>query len=369
MISRRNFMKAGAALGVVTAAGETASATSTQSSSTAAAASLTGDRYTGGGMGVASTSLAIRLGGYGHKGSPLKDDSIAYLEYCHSIGAIGVQMTVKGDIAKFRKRAEDLNMFIEYEGRLPENPAGDLSGLEKAMQDAIAVGATTMRVVSTGKRRYETFKTLAEFKQAEKDHAAVVEKIVPIAEKYKVILAMENHKDRTADEFAALLKHISSEYYGSLVDFGNNISLSEEPMEVVRKLAPYAKSMHLKDMAVKRYEEGFLLSEVPCGQGFLDMKGMVALCRRANPKVMLSLEMITDHVLKVPVNTDVYWATFPERRATAQPAILKLVDEYASQTMPQTAGLSEEGLLSREEENNRLSLVWGRANLAVSWLA
>ncbi len=190
-----------------------------------------------------------------------------------------------------------------------------------------------------------------------------------MAEKHKIVLAMENHKDRTADEFVELLKRISSEYYGALIDFGNNISLSEEPMSVVRKLAPYVQSTHLKDMAVKRYDQGFLLSEVICGQGFLDMKGMTAICRRANPKVRICLEMITDHVLKVPVNTDTYWATFPERRATALPAILKLVDEYASKAMPETAGLSQEALLAREEENNRRSLAWARDNLAVSWLA
>jgi sugar phosphate isomerase/epimerase len=367
MLNRRDFMRAGAVLGIAAATGEIASATNAEPSAPAATPPPV-DRYTAGGMGVASTSLAIRLGGYGHKGSPLKDDSIAYLEYCHGIGAIGVQMTVKGDIPTFRKRLEALDMFIEYEGRLPDTPDGDLSGYEKALKDAVAVGATTMRIVSTSKRRYETFTNLADFKVSEKNHAAVVEKIVPMAEKYKIILAMENHKDRTADEFAALLKHISSEYYGSLVDFGNNLSLSEEPMSVVRKLAPYAKSMHLKDMAVQRYPDGFLLSEVPCGQGFLDMKGMVTLCRKANPKVLLSLEMITDHVLKIPVNTDVYWSTMPERRATAQPAILKIVDEYSS-PMPVTSQLSEDGLLAREDENNRLSLTWGRANLAVPWLA
>lgn len=320
-------------------------------------------------MGLASTSLAIRLGGYGHPAGPLRDDSIAYLEYCHSIGAIGVQMAVEGDLRAFRRRAEALNMFIEYQGALPDKPGGDLSELEKSMEEAKLVGASIMRVVSTGRRRYETFKMMADFKESEKNHRAVVEQIVPLAEKHKVTLAMENHKDRTADEFVALLKQISSEHYGALIDFGNNLSLAEEPMSVVRKLAPYVKSTHLKDMAVKRCEDGFLLSEVVCGRGFLDMKGMVEICRQSNPKVRICLEMITDHVLKVPVNTDVYWATFPERRAEALPAILKLVDSHASQKMPETAQLTHDELLAREEDSNRRSLQWARDNLAVSWLA
>ena len=59
------------------------------------------------------------LGGYGNPAGPLRDNSIAYLEYCHNLGAIGVQMTVKGNMAEFRRRAEDLNMFVEYQSSLP----------------------------------------------------------------------------------------------------------------------------------------------------------------------------------------------------------------------------------------------------------
>jgi sugar phosphate isomerase/epimerase len=362
-------MKAGAVIGCVTASGEARLLALQDNSPADTNSPSTADPWTSGGMGISSTSLAIRLGGYRHPAGPLRDNSIAYLEYCHSLGGIGVQMAVKGDLAKFRQRAEDLNMFVEYEGRLPERPDDDLSEFEKSLEDAKAVGATYMRVVSTTHRRYEFFTAIAEYQDWKKRSTAVVEKIVPLAEKHKVILAMENHKDRTADEFAALLKQISSEYYGSLIDFGNNIALCEEPMSVVRKLAPYVKSIHLKDMAVKRYDHGFLLSEVVCGRGFLDVKGMVTLCRRSNPKVHINLEMITDHVLKVPVETDVYWVTFPDRRATALPAILKLVDEYASQEMPRTDNLSRDELLAREEDNNRRCLVWARNNLAVSWLA
>jgi sugar phosphate isomerase/epimerase len=366
VITRRSFVKAVSLLGCVAATTEARlPALAQDNSSPADNNSPTGDPWTSGGMGISSTSMVIHRRAAG----PLRDNSIAYLEYCHSLGAIGVQMEVKGDLARFRQRAENLNMFIEYEARLPERPDDDLSVFEKSLEDAKAVGATCMRVISTTHRRYEFFTAMADYQDWKNRSTAVVEKIVPLAERHKVILAMENHKDRTADEFVALLKQMSSDYYGSLIDFGNNIALCEEPMSVVRKLAPYVKSMHLKDMAVKPYDQGFLLSEVVCGRGFLDLKGMVTLCRKSNPKVHINLEMITDHVLKVPVQTDVYWVTFPDRRATALAAILKLVNEYASREVPRTNNLSQDELLAREEDNNRRCLVWARNNLAVSWLA
>jgi hypothetical protein len=69
------------------------------------------------------------------------------------------------------------------------------------------------------------------------------------------------------------------------------------------------------------------------------------------------------------VKTDEYWATFPERRATALPAIMQLVDQHSSQEMPQTDKLSHEQLLALEEDSNRRCLEWARQNLAVYWLA
>jgi hypothetical protein len=211
VITRRGFVKAASVFGLAAASRAARVDALTQSDPSAGNNSpSTADPWTGGGMGLSSTSLAVRLGSYGSPAGPLRDNSIAYLEYCHSLGAIGVQMAVKGDLAVFRRRAEDLDMFVEYQYGLPDHP-DDLSGFEKSLQDAKAVGATCMRVTSTTHRRYEFFKSLAEYQDWEKRSTAVVEKIVPLAEKQKVILAMENHKDRTADEFAALLKRISSE--------------------------------------------------------------------------------------------------------------------------------------------------------------
>jgi hypothetical protein len=48
---------------------------------------------------------------------------------------------------------------------------------------------------------------------------------------------------------------------------------------------------------------------------------------------------------------------------------MKLVNDYDSQEMPKTDDLSRDQLLAREEDNNRLCLLWGRNNLAVPWLA
>ena len=60
-------------------------------------------------------------------------------------------------------------------------------------------------------------------------------------------------------------------------------------------------------MAVKPTAEGFELSEVPLGEGFLPLAEMIATLRAQRPDVPMCLEMITRDPLPVPYKTDRYW--------------------------------------------------------------
>jgi len=150
------------------------------------------------------------------------------------------------------------------------------------------------------------------------------------------------------------------------VDFGNNIALLEDPLDVVQALAPFAFSVHLKDMAVEMTEEGFLLSEVPLGTGMLDLPEMIKTLTEKNPGIVFNLEMATRDPLKVPCLTPAYWATFPDRRATDLAAALMRVRRHPPrQPLPRVAGKSPGELVAFEEENNRQCLSWARQKLGL----
>ena len=133
------------------------------------------------------------------------------------------------------------------------------------------------------------------------------------ARRTKSRFALENHKDWTLEQIVEILKGYSSENVGACLDFGNNISLLDDPMDVVEQLAPYALTTHVKDMGLEPYPDGFLLSEVRLGEGVLDLPRMFTMVRQARPKTNFVLEMITRDPLKIPCLTDGYWATFPDR--------------------------------------------------------
>ncbi|MEQ1853249.1 MAG: TIM barrel protein, partial [Chthoniobacteraceae bacterium] len=185
----------------------------------------------------------------------------------------------------------------------------------------------------------------------------------PVLRKHRLRLAIENHKDQTAAELIEILRKLGSEWIGTLVDTGNNIALLEEPHAVVEALAPFAMSVHLKDMAVQPYPDGFLLSEVSLGTGFLDLPRIITTLRTANPAIVFNLEMATRDPLRVPCLTPGYWTTFPERREPALAAGLTLVRRHPPEHPPDGTGdrsLAQQ--LAAEEQNNRSSLAWMRAH-------
>ena len=289
-------------------------------------------------------------------------DALEFLTRCHALGASGIQTPLQGDLRQLRTRAEQFGMYIEGMVSLPKK--GETSAFEKGIQDAKAAGALCVRAAALSGRRYESFQTLADWRKFVNDSQSNIETALPILEKHKMPLALENHKDWTVDEMAALMKSHSSEYLGVCLDFGNNIALLDDPISVTEMLAPFTISTHVKDMGVEWFNDGFLLSEVVLGQGFLDLPRMLSLVRQSRPDTRFSLEMITRDPLQVPCLTDKYWVTFPDRNGVFLSRTMQLVQKYKSpKSLPRISGLSKEAQLEAEQENVRASMLYAREKL------
>jgi sugar phosphate isomerase/epimerase len=294
-------------------------------------------------------------------------DVAGFYRYGRELGAEGVQARLRGaevDLARqVRGLVEDTGGSYEADLGLPKVEA-DIAEFEKEVIRAREAGATVARGTLMGARRYEFFKTLEDFREFRARSGRTLALAEPILRKHRLRLAIENHKDQTASELIEMLRQISSEWIGALVDTGNNIALLEEPHAVVEALAPFAASVHFKDMALQPHADGFLLSEVPLGTGFLDLPRIVSALTRANPALVFNLEMATRDPLKVPCLTPGYWVTFPEREAAALPAALALVrGNPPRQPPPAIGGRTLAQQLAAEEQNNRRSLAWMREHI------
>jgi len=258
---------------------------------------------------------------------------------------------------------EELGMYVEVQTFLPrEDPAV----FEHAVRIAKEAGATSLRVVCLLGRRYELVETLQDWKTAVAGFHQQIAAAVAIAEKYKMPLGIENHKDWRADEQVALLEHYSSEYLGVTLDTGNNLSVLDDPMEAIEKLAPYTFNVHFKDMGVEECATGFLLSEVALGEGLLDLPRIVDIVKRAKPDVHFSLEMIAREPLEVPCLTDRYWATFDEVNGIHLARMLSWVRAHRPRApLPRITGLSPEQRYAFEMDLVDRSIVYARDHLGL----
>ncbi len=294
-------------------------------------------------------------------------DPLNFLEYCHGIGAGGIQTPLgtrdKDYTSRLRSQAETYGMFIEGIAGLPHDQAG-VERLDAEVRTAKESGASVIRAVIIPGRRYERFDSAEEFQKFVKRGVRSLELAEPIAAKHGVGLAVENHKDQRIPERLEVFNHISSECVGACVDTGNSFSLLEDPIAVVEALAPWAFSVHLKDQAVQEYEDGFLFADIPLGEGFLDLAKMVEILRKAKPAVQFTLEMITRDPLRVPCLTDKYWATFADVPGRDLARTLRTVRASAFEgTLPRVSQLQLDGQADKEESNVKRCLAYAREQL------
>ena len=266
-------------------------------------------------MGVSAASFWNRR----HRRSdnaefPPLESALDFLDQCHALDAGGIQVGVRGwekaFARKVRDRRESYGMYLEGQIGLPKSDT-ELDQFDQNIRNAKEAGAVILRT-AIGGRRYEDFDEAEEFERFRQRSWKSLERAEPIVRRHGVKLAIENHKDWRIPDMLDLLEHFDSEHLGVCLDTGNSITLMENPIETAKAFAKFTFTIHFKDMAVQEYEDGFLLSEVPFGAGFLDLKKIMTLVEKENSSVQYNLEMITRDPLKIPCLTKKYWATFEQ---------------------------------------------------------
>ncbi|MSR53902.1 MAG: sugar phosphate isomerase/epimerase [Gemmataceae bacterium] len=320
-------------------------------------------RKSGGSFGIVihSYSYRAREKGFTHPAN--------FLAFCRERGADGIQISL-GQLADeeakaLRAEAEKQHMYVEGSIRPPKDKA-DLDRFEKDLLTSKLCGANVLRTVLSPGRRYEVFKTSKDYATFAENALVSLRLAEPVLAKHKRALAVENHKDYRTDELVAVMKAVSSEFIGVCIDTGNNLALLENPTETVEALAPWTRSCHLKDMGVEESPEAFELAEVPLGTGFLDLKRIVDVLKKARPAIRFNLEMITRDPLRIPCFSEEYWKTLDKVPLGELVRIIEFVKKNVpKEPLPRTSKLSPKDQLAVEDANVRLSLEYGRKKLGL----
>jgi len=315
-------------------------------------------------MGTAGPGLTARARAMGK--------SWDIVEYANEKGLGNAHTTLPADldpvkIKALRDKIEKYDMRLVVLVRTPRKEE-DLPRYEAAVKACAEMGGRVECVHDPfSGRRYEQFKSAAEFHAFDAACKAGVRLAEPVLRKYKMRLAIENHKGWRSEELAAWVRSTGSEYVGVCLDLVNNVSLIETPQQTIDTLAPYTIYVSFKDIGVDFYNDGILLSEVGFGDGHLDLAGIVARMQKKDPKMLFQLEMLTRDPLKVPVFTEQYWKVYDEKSPAPSrdfAMLVKWVREHPpKKPLPRTSGLSPEGVLALEDQLNQQCIDYARAFL------
>jgi 3-oxoisoapionate decarboxylase len=151
------------------------------------------------------------------------------------------------------------------------------------------LGAGVMRICCGGRRTRPT----GFWAEHQAGPVPLLRRLVGAAEANGVVIAIENHLDLLADELVELLETIDSPWLGVCLDTANNLRMAEEPLDVVRKLAPFARAAHVKDVGAQPGAEDAFAAwpSVPLGTGAVDIAAALRLLRQAGYAGVLALEI------------------------------------------------------------------------------
>jgi sugar phosphate isomerase/epimerase len=323
------------------------------------------------GQSSASTKTGLGLcqycGNFARKQARMRDPQFDlyqaenFFRFARELGAGGYQVDLgivdERRAAALREQAAEAGLYIEGMVKAPKT-RGDLDRFDAEMRSAAAVGAKAVRSTIFTGRRYEFFDSIQQYREHDKQAMRTLELVAPIAERHRVAFAPENHKDHRIAERVAALQKIDSEFVGACVDTGNNFALLEDPLETAKALAPWAHAVHLKDQAVQSTSSGFLFGDIPLGQGFIDLKKIVAVLQAARPQIHFTLELLTRDPLNVPCLQPKYWTTFPDLPAYELARTLRTVRDHESKQLQYPSSLTLAQQVALEEANVRQSIAY-----------
>ena len=151
-----------------------------------------------------------------------------------------------------------------------------LAAVESAIESALAVGATIVRLgltpVLCGDRNAwgaEWPALLANARTQLRTHA-------PRAAESGLTFAIEDHQDFTSQELVDLCA-ASGPNVGICFDTGNPLAVGEAPLEFARRVAPFVRHVHLKDYNPQWTAEGYRLVRCAIGDGAVPFPEIAAI--------------------------------------------------------------------------------------------
>lgn len=105
--------------------------------------------------------------------------------------------------------------------------------------------------------------------------ARLLHKLRPILLEHGTHLNIETHEEVTTFELVRLVEEVGPDVLGITFDSANVAICGELPNDAVRRVAPYVRQTHLRDIVLAESEVGYERQLRACGDGLIDWTALV----------------------------------------------------------------------------------------------
>ena len=164
--------------------------------------------------------------------------------------------------------------------------------LLKAVDHSVTIGAGLMRIVLGTYTHWQLEPETESIERLE----PVLRRVTQEAAEQGVDLAIETHCVLSVEGLAELIERVASDSLGVVFDTANVVRVGSDLVEATRRLAPFTRMLHIKDLDLSEAsfgDPGGWWPCVPLGQGDLDLAGSLDILQQANFDGLSCVELAT----------------------------------------------------------------------------
>jgi sugar phosphate isomerase/epimerase len=171
------------------------------------------------------------------------------------------------------------------------------------------IGTANYKGAYRGKFAYDRFRTDVTWEEQLAASVRFLRKLAPIARDLGIHLNLETHEEITTFECLRIIEQVGEDVMGIVFDSSNPLQRAEDPVRAARRIAPYVRQTHIKDVGLWFGDDVVYRQGRSCGDGVVDFRAILPILAEHRPDLNLSIENPT---VRGPIGlTEIYdplWA-------------------------------------------------------------
>ncbi|AIT80774.1 sugar phosphate isomerase/epimerase family protein [Novosphingobium pentaromativorans] len=160
----------------------------------------------------------------------------------------------------------------------------------------------------------------------------VMHRIAPVLRDTGAHLNVETHEEISTFEVVRLVEEAGPDAFGITFDTANVLVRGEDPLAAARRVAPYVRSTHIRDVALVRTNEGISRFLAPVGEGVIDWASLLkTLSQHSTPTLSIEGVIFARGEMNLFIDDPLWWASHPDLTKEEFARVEGLTRGYADQ--------------------------------------